>query len=452
MINRRYAKILVLGAALLIALPAVSSAQMSRVEGMALQGDFIKDWSGMFTYPSQVGNVGNLVYAETGNVLFPPLTSDRTVGAVIGNLWEGRLGTWAIHLREQTPNLGQGDAGSNGSPGGFGADPSTHTSESFDIMWGKKAGTTSFGLRVNRSNAQILQEVGGVTSKLEADFTQPDPNRARNVLGIGGGLGFELSPTSNVEFGLLWQNRTWLLDIPGTRGEEDGASAYQLAARAMWQWQPNIMVVPVFKWYNYDLGEKFTSGATTTTFDNSRKGWQIGLAGNWTLGSNDLFVLGVNVAQNKLKQQEDLFALGFGDTLELTESFTPQLFAALETHLNSWLTVRFGANKGAWEKIKIEGTGGDRLELTGSSFNMNLGAGLKFGNLQIDAILDMARTMCNITGDLTGTRIIAGTEEGMFSEPDGSDTGAAAEAGPEPGGGTDEAGAEEAASGSRDVT
>ncbi|MBB5495075.1 Na+/H+-dicarboxylate symporter [Nocardiopsis metallicus] len=70
----------------------------------------------------------------------------------------------------------------------------------------------------------------------------------------------------------------------------------------------------------------------------------------------------------------------------------------------------------------------------------------------IDAILDMARTMCNITGDLTGTRIIAGTEEGMFSEPDGSDPGTPADAGPEPDDGTDEPGAEESPSGARHVT
>jgi hypothetical protein len=74
--------------------------------------------------------------------------------------------------------------------------------------------------------------------------------------------------------------------------------------------------------------------------------------------------------------------------MELTESFTPQLFAALETHVNSWLTLRFGANKGAWEKLKVEQNNGDILEFTSSTFSMNLGAGLKFGNLQLDAILD----------------------------------------------------------------
>lgn len=388
MMIRRKANILVLGAVMAIALPGVALAQMSRVEGMAIQGDYLKDWSGMFTYTSEVATVGNLVYGELGNVNFPPVTFDRSVGAVVGTLWEGRLGTWAVHLREQTPNLGQGDGASNGSPGSFGTEPNTNTSESFDIMWGKKFGTSSFGLRLNRSHGRILQEVGGVTSKLEADFTQADPNRARNVLGIGAGFGFEMNPETNVELAFLWQNRTWLLDVPGLRGEEDGASAYQLAARMMWQWQPDVMVVPVFKYYNFDLGEKFTAGSTVTAYDNTRKGWQVGAAGNWTLGSNDLFVLGFTVAQNKHKQQTDLFGLGLGDTLELTETFYPQLFAALETHLNSWLTVRFGANKGAWERIKVEQSGGNTLEINGSTFSMNLGAGLKFGNLQIDAILD----------------------------------------------------------------
>ncbi|MDT0303725.1 dicarboxylate/amino acid:cation symporter [Streptomonospora wellingtoniae] len=49
-------------------------------------------------------------------------------------------------------------------------------------------------------------------------------------------------------------------------------------------------------------------------------------------------------------------------------------------------------------------------------------AGLPFAPVAlvagIDAILDMVRTMCNVTGDLTGTRIIARTERGMMHEPE----------------------------------
>lgn len=58
-------------------------------------------------------------------------------------------------------------------------------------------------------------------------------------------------------------------------------------------------------------------------------------------------------------------------------------------------------------------------------------AGLPFAPVAlvagIDAILDMVRTMCNVTGDLVGTRIVAGTEPGMLGTPgaEGEPTGAA---------------------------
>src|SRR2546426_8661371 len=110
MMNRRNTMILALSAALALALPVVTSAQTARVEGMAIQGDYIKDWSGIYTYTSSVANVGNLVYAGLGTGSGAGATNDRSVGAVLGNLWDGRLGTWAIHLRSQTPNLGQGNA------------------------------------------------------------------------------------------------------------------------------------------------------------------------------------------------------------------------------------------------------------------------------------------------------------------------------------------------------
>ncbi|GAA4936693.1 dicarboxylate/amino acid:cation symporter [Streptomonospora halophila] len=63
-------------------------------------------------------------------------------------------------------------------------------------------------------------------------------------------------------------------------------------------------------------------------------------------------------------------------------------------------------------------------------------AGLPFAPVAlvagIDAILDMVRTMCNVTGDLTGTRIIARTERGMMHEPEeAADSGRTQGAAPE---------------------
>jgi hypothetical protein len=390
--HSRIAKILVLGA-LLLAVPLLAQAQTSRVEGMAIQGDYIKDYTGIFTYTSGVSNVGNLVYGELG-VATGGDPVDRSIGAVMGDWFEGRMGSWAIHMRQFTPQLGQGDATSNPAPGTppLASDPNFHTSEQFDIMWGKKFGTTALGLRLNRSFGQVELDndpVGlGDVSELEFDFTQFDPNLARNVLGVGVGAGFEVNPTLTVEANVMWQSRTFeIVDTTGvTLTESDGTSTYQIAARAWWQVQPNVMLVPVFKWSNYDLST--TTGALSA--DNSIKAWQLGMAGNWTIGSNDLFVLGVTFAQNKIEQEVDLFGAGFA-LGTITETFTPQIFAALETHVNSWLTVRFGANKGAWHSTEFEDEATPtNLTIHDSPFSMSLGAGVKVGSLQFDAIVNDA--------------------------------------------------------------
>lgn len=408
--SSRLSKWFLLGTALMIALPVAASASTSRIESMSLQGDYIKDYTAIYTYLSQVPAVGNLVYGELGNAtLFNPTngnpyTFDRSVGAVLGNLWDGKYGTWAVHLRQETPQLGQGDALSQGGAGFGGADPNHNVNESFDLMWGKKFGTTNFGLRLNRSFFNLESGFGTptITTTLKYDYpTAGNPNLSRNIMGYGAGMGFELNPQTSIEVSLLYQSRSFEASVtpapPGTKTTEDSPTTYMLASRMMWQWQPDVLVVPVFKWYSFDLSQK-TTGAVTSSYTNTLKGWQIGAAGNWTLGSNDLFVLGATVAQNTVEQQQDLFGLAGSpfyagsDTLKASESMMPQVFAALETHINSWLTLRFGAQKGAFHKVKIESKGaipGEKgnTETSFSSFNMNIGAGVKLGALQLDAIL-----------------------------------------------------------------
>lgn len=397
-------KRLIAALALIVALPVLAHAQTSRIEGMAIQGDYVKDYTSIYQWPAQVSNVGNLIYGEFGNSNFPNGTYDRAVGAVLGNLWDGRFGTWGVHLRENTPNLGQGDVSSQPHAGLAGFDPNNHSNQSFDLQWGRKFGTTSFGLALNRSFYREEISLPGVTTTLEFDDpTAGDPNLARNIWGFGGGVAFEMSPQSMFEVAVLYQNRTFEASfddgtVPGTtRAEDDGSTAYILAARMMWQWTSNVVVTPLFKWYNYDLGVTNLVGGTTTSFDNTMSGWQIGAAGNWSLGANDLFVLGVTFANNRIEQQYDVFGLGaasgLSDTLDITETIYPQIFAALETHVNSWLTLRFGANKGVFQTVKLEeqgaGTGPGQVtdEITFSDFEMMLGAGVKVGTLQFDAVV-----------------------------------------------------------------
>lgn len=407
MFNRTYR--FIIGAALLAAMPVVAQASTSRLEGMALPGDYTKDYTAIYGWPSSLVGVGNLVYGELGNQLFVPATrqpnsSERAMGAVLPNLWDGKYGIWALHLRETTPGLGQGDVMTGPNPGQSGFDPNENTNEAFDLMWGKKFGDTNFGLRLNRSFNKGETEVPGATTDFEFDgagtLNQGTPDLARNILGIGGGLGFAMNDKTNAEVSVLYQSRTFEANNgPNNKFEDNGGSTYLLQGRMMWKWQPNVLVVPVVKFYNFDLGTKQTNGANVTTFDNSLKGWSAGLAGNWALGSNDLFVLGGTFAQNTLDQQSDVFGLRGGvlngiftsDTLKAKETSSPQVFMALETQVNSWLTLRFGANKGVFHTYKVEGragTGGKTVTLKDSPFAMNVGAGVKVGSLMFDAVLD----------------------------------------------------------------
>src|SRR5262245_50128796 len=115
--HSRWMRRSIAGALLLaLTLPVVAQAQTSRVEGLALQGDYLKDYTGIFTYPSEISNVGNLIFGELGRSVTTTTVADRGVGTVLGNLWDGRFGTWGLHLRQFTPALGQGDVPTQPNP------------------------------------------------------------------------------------------------------------------------------------------------------------------------------------------------------------------------------------------------------------------------------------------------------------------------------------------------
>jgi hypothetical protein len=509
--SSRTVKLLLLASVLLIAFPVVAGASTARVQGMGIQGDYIKDYTNIYTYISSISCVGNVVYGELGNWDSESYSDDRAVGAIVGNLWDGKYGTLGIHLRSETPQLGQGDAN---TPVGFNAwDPNYNNSHSFDVMWGKKLGSLSLGLRVNRSYAEQTGDPSiwdGEWTGIKGGSSYSPLNLAynQNVMGYGAGAAWEASPKFTLEGSVLyqtrsfeatdstpnplhyerdyssyswfWDGREWqLLPANGSHLEDnnlnehlyslgtwknDGGAAYQLALRGLWQWQPNVLVVPVFKYFSFtqkvtheymyettnpydpsiyaypdtmpDSQRKFVT-VTESPLDITRTGWQLGLAGNWTLNQNDLLVMGCTVSGFKstyvgndpYNVVDDTLNAVIGDSTsedprdwypskpavtsrqyfkdskydyEYTNTVMPLLFVALETHVNSWLTLRFGAQQGVFYSTKYvnniprasAGSGDYNAERTKevttkfSPFEMMLGAGFKFGNLQLDATVN----------------------------------------------------------------
>ncbi len=425
---------------LAIALPVVAFGQAARVEGLDVQGDYIKDYTNIFAYPSCVPNVGNLVYGDFGQSDYyggggaPQLgvqyagqyTYDRSIGAVLGNLWDGKFGTFSFHMRDQAPELGTPNTWLD--TGLLGYDPNSGGyNQAFDLMWGKKFGTMSLGLRVNRTFHKFTPD------STKNDYNQQnllgDGNYDRNSMGFGGGLGFELNPNTKAEVAFLYESRkfetknysyyNWMDDgsIYGNL-KEDGGAAYLASARLMWQWQPNVMVIPVFKMFSFDLSSTFHPNQDPTvngalyrardTLDtHTEKGWQVGLAGNWTLNQNDLFVAGFTFASSVDEQKTDrLGSEGYDGRYysyryKDTYSTMPTMFAALETHVNPWLTLRFGGDKvmfgnDKYTEVRTYEQGGTPVQplkrevitkYAYSDFSMHLGAGVKLGTLQFDGTL-----------------------------------------------------------------
>lgn len=360
----------ILVAAVASMVPAVAFASTARITGLNIPMDYTKDYTGMFTYLSCVNSTGNLVYAETGSMDGYYTIGDRAMGAVLPNLFEGRAGVWALHLRQFHPALGQSWWGAPINSGFDSFDPNS-SGESFDLMWGHKLGTANLGLRLNRT---FYSNDNGTTT------TEGFGNNGRNILGFGGGLGFDMNPNTSIEVSAQFQSRTF---DNGTFSD-DGSTGLLLAGRAFSKMGSNMTFVPVVKYWQLD--QSVTDGVTPV--EDKLSGWQVGGAGNWAVGSNDLFVLGAQFVGNK--EKGDLGTDGFGPINERTETLMPSLFMALETHLNSWLTFRAGAQQSAFATYKTKHTGGVTTTSKGSDFNFAMGTTVKLGNVQFDAVLDPA--------------------------------------------------------------
>ena len=346
---------------LLAVIPAVAFAFPGRVAGMNVPGDYIKDYTGIYTYVSGVSSVGNLVYVE-------PTDGNESMGAVLGNLFEGRMGTWGVHLRRFHPALGQATSASSFATSNFFGDPNSN-GEALDLMWGRKMGNGSLGLRLNRSFFSVEDATG----------TDEGANGNRNVWGFGVGYGFAMNENTDVELAGLYQNRSF--DTPPVA--DDGGTTYELALRGMMKAGSSLMIAPVAKIYSFDLS---TADAVTPANNVSSKltGWELGIAGNWTLGTDDLFVLGAQFAGNKGENTPS-----GGPTTSLSETFSPNVFMALETHVNSWLTLRFGAQNALFYSFKTENLqANDPTTVKTHSFTYDMGLGVKLGSLQMDATLE----------------------------------------------------------------
>lgn len=363
---RRALPLLALSLAALV--PSFALASPARISGLNVPGDYVRDNTGMFTYLSAVASSPNQVWIQ-------PDGGEQAMGAVLGNLWDGRTGTWALHLRRFAPQLGQALLADPPMTSQFGFIDPNVTGQAVDLMWGHKAGKGTLGLRFNRSFTSLETPAGG---------TEGNGNTGRNVFGLGAGYGFSFGEGRDAEVSLLWQQRSFRGDdaVTPSAAKDAGANSFLIAGRAFMRTSGTLTVVPSVKLYQFDLAAANAGGAVT---DALISGWQAGVAGNWTIGSDDLFVLGAQFLNNRSEQTNP------GNPQQsIVEKYYPNAFMALETRVNPWLQLRFGAQEAVYYVVdrKVGLPVPTPQLLVQHAFTFNTGATVKAGGLVFDATLD----------------------------------------------------------------
>ena len=444
MSSKLSAKLLAL-ALLVVALPSVAFASSARIEGLGLQGDYVMDYNNVFTYPSLVTQYQNLVYGDLGKKSLPggslndfqdnnqnPRLDDanRAMGAILGNLWGGKIGVWSVNFNENASPI---------SPALGAQYFNRNANEALDLLWGWKMQKTSIGLRLNKtySSAEanngtvILRPWTGPGSALSGfDNARQAFNAVAsqagsddwNSLGVGAGATFTLGEGDKASMLDVSGELRWMsFEESDTTGafkyEDNGGLSYAVNARLHWEKEGDFHLMPVVNYYRLDLGTKFTSTngipIADTTYDNSAMGLNAGLVGNWKLRDSDWFWLGAAYEYSKIDFEDvnraDPDPSGHD---EVTYQNMPNIFAALESSLWPWFTVRLGAGRPLFSTFKATDKNGPvdiETKLKDSPLQYAVGVGFHFNKLDVDAVV-------NQDFAFTGGWFASGNNETPFSK------------------------------------
>jgi len=422
MSSKLSAKLLAL-ALLVVALPSVAHASAARIEGLGLQGDYVMDYNNVFTYPSLVTQYQNLVYGDLGKKSLPggslndfednnqnPRLDDanRAMGAILGNLWGGKIGVWSVNFNENASPI---------SPALGAQYFNRNANEALDLLWGWKMQKTSIGLRLNKTYSSIEANNGttiarpytgpGSTASSTANARQQFNTRASefgsddwNSLGVGAGATFTLGEGDkasmlDVSGELRWMTFEFSDTTGAVKYEDNGGLSYAFNARLHWEKEGDFHLMPVGNFYRMDLGTKYSSTAgvpiADTTYDNSVMGINLGLVGNWKLRDSDWFWLGAAYEYSKIDFEDVVRGPLPSGSEEITYQNMPNIFAALESSLWPWFTVRLGAGRPLFSTYKDtdrDVTPNDVTKTKDSPLQYTVGVGFHFNKLDVDAVVN----------------------------------------------------------------
>ncbi|HEU4339219.1 MAG TPA: hypothetical protein VFS19_04055 [Planctomycetota bacterium] len=427
--------IAVLSVIALLALTAgMGHASLSRVEGMGLSvpalSQFTDDYANIYAYPASVVRQNNLVLAEIGNNpnesedAFDPQDQSFTL---IRNF--PRLGVVSVQIKQSALNLYNASDNVN--------------NEWFDIIWGKAFTKMDFAVRFDLSNSYYEDEFnfgtpGSYTARgIDGSF-DPYPFGAAfftdaitstgvelNTYGITPSISLHMDNDNRLDLSATYRRYSLDREQSGAfyapapeRWEDGGNASYAILARYFMN-KSDASQWYVAGWYtNDDLSWEVTNAtATPRSADETYKQFGVGISNNMRVNDNNLLLWGIAAWQSKHNYERgdnnDAVASGETKTWEEKTTTLPVLFAAVETQATSWLKLRIGAtnmiNHATTDFTDFDTpTGTDSQKFRFTDFNLSLGTGIRWNNLDIDMTL-------NEEFPFTGGNVLSGSEQAAFT-------------------------------------
>ena len=425
--------IAVLGVVVLLAVTAgVGQASWSRVEGMGLTSpvlwQFTDDYANIYYFPTSVVRQNNLVLAELGS------NSDGNTNEVDSETEQSltiiknfpRFGSIAYQMKQSALNS---------------SFPNSLNNEQIDLIWGTGLQKMDIAVRFDATNSKIehSENVGGVASSFEASGAgiapgDPYPFAAvflptliqaveLNTWGVTPAIAFHMQNDNRIEAAVTF--RQYSLDrnastggVAGESWTDDSGISYAVRLRGIFGNDAGAWY-PAFWYVNDDLSWEATgiAGLGDRSADETYKNIGAGISRNMRVNDNNLLIFGVSAQQQKLDYERKDANTGGAVTdikdAELKTTLAPTFFASLETEATSWLKVRLGGTHSmAQTRFELSDfdtpTGSSTDKIKGSDFTFNIGAGLKWNNLDVDVTVNEAFP-------LSGGWVLSGDEETPFT-------------------------------------
>ena len=421
-----------LSIAILLAISAgVSQASLSRMEGMGLTtpttSQFTDDYANIFWYPTSVVRQNNLVLAELGQnstndgEIDEVATEDQSF-TVIRNF--PRLGAIAFQFAQNQQEVFTGSSNLN--------------NEQLDVIWGRAFSSLDLAVRFDLTSSKF-ESSDNTPSSFSAEgfspfdpllfdpipaFVTADPNAVLdnieiNTMGITPAIALHFGEDDRLEAAATFRKFTFdRTETPaGQAWEDQGNASYAIQARAFLHRSGTHTWVPAGWYVNDDLSWEMRGLlANPVAADETYKFYGAGISDNMRVNDNNLLLFGVAIGEAKHSYERTDANTGGAATAVHTHedkiSGLPLFFASLETDATKWLKIRLGASRSWLHTTENEADFAAtpatfETKTTTADFNLGMGVGIRFNNLDIDMTL-------NEQFPLSGGYILSGNSETPF--------------------------------------